>query len=277
MKDKPELENRPGSGGPAGGPRLSRRLSALAGWVPDGARFADIGTDHALLPVYLASAGKVRFAVAGDIHDGPVQAARRQVQEAALEHLISVRQGDGLSVLSPGEVDTVCIAGMGGSLMVRLLEDAGDRLAGVHTLVLSPQAAENAVRSWLVRSGFVIDRERLLEEDGIIYTLIRAVRMEEEEAERRNRELYDGAVLSPCLVSVPKALMLEMGPLLIREGSTLFRLKWQQEAAKREHIIGQMKKSDTPEARAKIGQWEEAVRQIREVLACLPEVKPSLN
>lgn len=259
-------------------PRLSRRLAALAEWVPEGARFADIGTDHALLPVHLAAAGKVRGAVAGDIGAGPVQAAKKQVKEAGLEHLISVRQGDGLTVLAPGEADTVCLAGMGGSLMVRLLDSAGEeRLAGVGTLVLSPQGSEEAVRSWLLKAGFVIDRERLLEEDGVIYTLIRAVRMDAREAERRNRELYDTALLSPCLPELPESLLLEMGPLLIREGSPLFLRKWEKEADRRQQIIGQMIKSENPEARVKIGQWETAVRHIREVLECLQEGKPSSN
>src|SRR4051794_11569025 len=100
--------------------KLSHRLSALADWVPQGARFADIGTDHAMLPVYLMQNGKINYAVAGDVHAGPVEAARRQVSEAGLEGAVSVRLGDGMSVLSPGEVDTVTLAGMGGSLMVRI-------------------------------------------------------------------------------------------------------------------------------------------------------------
>ena len=254
---------------------MSARLAALAEMVPDGARFADIGTDHALLPVHLVTAGKVRCAVAGDVADGPVRAARRQVREAGLEGLVSVRKGDGLSVLAPGEADTVCLAGMGGTLIVRLLDAAGEVLKGVQTLVLSPQGAEDAVRSWLLKAGFVIDRERLLEEDGIIYTLIRAVRMEAAEAERRNRDLYDASLLAPCVAAVPEELLLEMGPLLVREASALFRRKWEQEAARRERIIAQMKQSDSQEARAKIGQWEAAVRHIREVLQCLPEASTS--
>ncbi|WP_415782743.1 tRNA (adenine(22)-N(1))-methyltransferase, partial [Cohnella lubricantis] len=148
------------------GAKLSERLSALAAWVPQGARFADIGTDHALLPVYLAEAGRVKSAVAGDVNKGPVEAARRQVASAGLNDIISVRQGDGLTVLAPGEVDTVCIAGMGGSLMVRLLNQAGERLDGVRTLILSPHVAEDQVRHWLVGHAYVLEGERLIEEDG---------------------------------------------------------------------------------------------------------------
>lgn len=255
---------------------MSRRLEALSEWVPEGARFADIGTDHALLPVYLAGAGKIRSAIAGDVNAGPVEAANRQVAEAGLSDLIAVRQGDGLSVLAPGEADTVCIAGMGGSLIVRLLESAGESLNGVSTLVLSPHVAEDAVRRWLMDNGFVLDRELLLEEDGVIYTLIRGKRAKDtSEAERENRILYDEKILAPCVSEVKLPLLLEMGPLLIRRGGTEFRNKWEQEIAKREQIIEQMKRASAAGIADKIRQWQIAVEEIREVLSCLPEVKPS--
>ncbi|MDB4868213.1 MAG: SAM-dependent methyltransferase [Cohnella sp.] len=258
--------------------KLSRRLSILSEWVAPGSRFADIGTDHALLPVYLAAAGRVALAVAGDLNPGPVEAAGRRVAEAGLADIVSVRQGDGLAVLSPGEVDTVCIAGMGGSLMVRLLEDAGDRLEGVRTLVLSPHVAEDAVRRWLVVHSFVLDRELLLEEDGVIYTLIRAVQTESaSDAEARNAALYSEAVLAPCLPKVRISLLQEMGPLLIRSGGNEFRRKWGLEIAKREHVIQQMKRSSVADATDKIQIWESAVAEIQEVLSCLPGEKPSSN
>jgi tRNA (adenine22-N1)-methyltransferase len=260
--------------------KLSRRLAALSEWVPEGARFADIGTDHALLPVYLAGSGKVRFAVAGDLHAGPVEAARRQVAAAGLADRVSVRQGDGLSVLEPGEVDTVCIAGMGGGLMVRLLSAAAmeQRLTGVHTLVLSPHVAEDAVRLWLKDNGFILEQERLLEDEGVIYTLLKAVRATDpQEATQRNAWLYDEQLLAPCRASVPVSLLLEMGPLLIRQGGAVFRRKWEQEMAKRERIARQIGQSSAPDRDEKRQYWESAVSEIREVLACLPEEKPSFN
>lgn len=257
---------------------MSRRLAALAEWVPIGARLADIGTDHALLPVFLAGAGRISFAVAGDVNAGPADAARRQVEEAGLGPVVSVRLGDGLSVLSPGEVDTVCIAGMGGSLIARILEQGAGRLAGVRTLVLSPHVAEDAVRTWLRDHRYVLDRELLLEEDGVIYTLLRAVRAENDaDAHRLDGLLYDSRALAPCVPEVPIPLLLEMGPLLIREGGTAFRRKWKAEIAKREQIIGQMKRSSAPGAAEKFARWEADVARIREVLSCLPEEKPSFN
>jgi tRNA (adenine22-N1)-methyltransferase len=167
---------------------------------------------------------------------------------------------------------------MGGSLMVRMLEDAGERLDGVRTLVLSPHVAEDAVRRWLIDHDFVLDRELLLEEDGMIYTLMRAVRLDNvSNEEERQRALYDETLLAPCLPRIDKALLEDMGPLLIRRGGSEFRRKWESEAAKREQIIRQMKQSKAADATEKIRLWEAAVAEIREVLACLPGEKPLSN
>ncbi|WP_233566726.1 tRNA (adenine(22)-N(1))-methyltransferase [Cohnella endophytica] len=260
------------------GLKLSRRLSALAEWVPQGARFADIGTDHALLPVYLAQQNRISYAVAGDVHEGPVDAAKKQVAEAGLADIVSVRMGDGLAVLSPGEVDTVTIAGMGGSLMARILDQAGNRLDGVTTLVLSPHVAEDAVRRWLVSHHYVLDREMLLEEDGVIYTLMRAVLVHDQsEARSSNESLYDQNLLAPALERISSVLMHEMGPLLLRNPSEAFHRKWEQEILKRERVILQLSHATAPEAAEKAREWEEDVREIREVLSCLPAAKPSSN
>jgi tRNA (adenine22-N1)-methyltransferase len=264
--------------GNGAGLKLSRRLSALAEWVPQGARFADIGTDHALLPVYLAQQGRISYAVAGDVHAGPVDAAKRQVSEAGLEEVVSVRLGDGMSVLSPGEVDTVTIAGMGGSLMARILDQAGERLNGVRTLVLSPHVAEDAVRRWLVKHHFVLDREMLLEEDGVIYTLVRAIRSSDpSEAAKTHARLYDEKVLAPAIAKISSALLYDMGPLLLRHPTEQFLRKWEEEIAKRERVILQLKHATAPEAAEKAREWEEDVREIREVLSCLPVEKRSSN
>jgi tRNA (adenine22-N1)-methyltransferase len=258
--------------------KLSHRLLALADWVPQGARFADIGTDHALLPVYLAQNGKVNYAVAGDVHAGPVEAARRQVSEAGLEGVVSVRLGDGMSVLSPGEVDTVTIAGMGGSLMVRILDQAGERLRGVDTLILSPHVAEGGVRRWLIRHDYVLDREMLLEVEGVIYTLMRGVRMTNRvQLETQQSWLYAERLLAPCLTKVSAVLLYEMGPLLLRNPTNVFHRKWEQEIAKRERVISQLSHSSDPGAAEKAREWEEDVREIREVLTCLPVEKQSSN
>lgn len=104
--------------------RISKRLEMIAGGVPTGSRLADIGSDHALLPVYLAQKKQIVKAVAGEVNLGPFQAASRQVRDSVLDQVIDVRHGNGLEVVEVGEIDVITIAGMGGALIADILEAA---------------------------------------------------------------------------------------------------------------------------------------------------------
>ena len=90
---------------------LDERLAAVAAFVPLGARLADIGADHAKLPLALAAKEKIARAIAVDVNEGPFEAARRAVRAAGMAQLVEVRLGDGLAALAPGEVDAVAVAG----------------------------------------------------------------------------------------------------------------------------------------------------------------------
>ena len=146
---------------------LDDRLQALADFVPEGARAADIGTDHGYLAVALLQQGKANFVVAGDKNRGPYEAAKRTVHEYAIsEEQISVRLGDGLEVVKPGEVDTVCIAGMGGILMNTILEASPEVTEALKTLVLQPMNGAPELREWLYDHEWHIVDENLVIDDG---------------------------------------------------------------------------------------------------------------
>ncbi len=250
--------------------KLSKRLLQIADYVTAGGRVADIGSDHALLPVYLLQSGKARSAIAGELNAGPYRAARKQAQDANLTELLQVRQGDGLSVLQPGEVDTVTIAGMGGLLMREILETGrqAGKLEDVRELVLQPNVGEDAVRIWLLEQGWHLAHESILEEDGKIYEVLHAVRRND--AEALNAELYNGSFLplswSP---SELKGLLIRMGPHLLREGSPTLADKWRGEIQKLERIRQQMSASDLPEAAKKREQFQWDIERIEEVLQCI--------
>ena len=89
------------------------RLDFLVSLVPSCGTLCDVGTDHAYLPVMAISQGRVKKAIAGDIGEGPCEAAWKTVHSHHLEDVISVRLGSGLTVTRPGEANTVVIAGMG--------------------------------------------------------------------------------------------------------------------------------------------------------------------
>lgn len=155
--------------------RLSRRLSAVAGFVTPGNRLADVGTDHGYVPIALCEQGRIPRAIALDVREGPLQAARRNIAAAGLLGQVETRLSDGLSALAPGEADTVLLAGMGGALMQRILKEGAPVLAGVRELVLQPQSEIPALRRFLRCAGYEIPQETVVKEDGKYYVVLRAV------------------------------------------------------------------------------------------------------
>jgi tRNA (adenine22-N1)-methyltransferase len=154
--------------------RLSPRLKAIAGMVPDGSAVADIGTDHGYIPVFLIESGKAKWAVASDINSGPLEKAREVIRQHRLEGRIDTRLGDGLDVLKRGEADTIVLAGMGGMLIRDVLQAGEMVLEGITRLVLQPMNAQDVVRKWLTDNGYAIVDETLAREKDRIYQIIAA-------------------------------------------------------------------------------------------------------
>ena len=154
---------------------LDDRLQAVADFVPPASTVADIGTDHGYLAIELFKINSTRRVIAADLNAGPCQAARRTISEAGFSDSIEVRQGDGLAALTPGEVDTVCIAGMGGKLEADILEARPDVTARLQCLVLQPQNGFEYLRGWLYDHNWHIEDERLSKVDGRVYQIIKAI------------------------------------------------------------------------------------------------------
>lgn len=152
--------------------KLSKRLQQVADFVPGGSRFADIGSDHAYLPVYLAESGKIQYAVAGELNPGPFETAKRTVEESGLTERIDVRKGNGLEVLSADEVDVIAIAGMGGGTIVDIVNAGLNKLHGVQRLILQPMVDSDRLREWLHCNDWRIHREEIVWEDQILYEII---------------------------------------------------------------------------------------------------------
>lgn len=251
--------------------KLSARLQVIAEELLLGCRMADIGSDHALLPVYAVKNGKASYAVAGEVNDGPLEAAQRQVAEAGEHRRISVRKGDGLAVISPGEVDTITIAGMGGALIVSILSGGRDKLEGVKRLVLQPNVGEEFVRQWLVENGWYLEKEQILEEDGKIYEVLTAIA--DPGADALNERLYQNKVMDGGIV-VSKPWLLKIGPRFILNPSSTLLKKWQGEIAKLENICRQVALSDQEASRERESELRQEIEQLKEVLACWQKDRP---
>jgi len=150
---------------------LTSRLQLLADWVPQGASFADIGTDHAYLPVWLVLQGRVRHAIASDLRKGPLERARETGRTYGAEG-IDFRLGNGLATVQPHEAEVIAIAGMGGENIASILEAAPWTADGQHTLLLDPHTKAEVLRRWLMEHGYTILREALVRDRGTLYPVM---------------------------------------------------------------------------------------------------------
>lgn len=148
---------------------LSPRLSSVARLVPEGAVLADVGTDHAFLPVYLLQRGLISRAVATDLREGPLSKARANAEKYGLEDRMTFRLCDGLSAVTPQETDAIAIAGMGGETIASILAAAPWTREGAHRLILQPMTSLYDLRDFLSRNGYVIDMEHLNREGRRLY------------------------------------------------------------------------------------------------------------
>lgn len=155
---------------------IDARINAMINFVTEGSRVADIGADHGLLSIFLAKTKHVNFIVATDKNAGPLDAAKKNISAAGLDDVIETRLGDGLQVLKAGEVDTVCIGGMGGALICKILDDVPNVLDSVENLILQPMNAVEKLKTYLTEKNFFIADIDLAEAGGIIYEIIFASR-----------------------------------------------------------------------------------------------------
>ena len=135
---------------------LTPRLRQIAAWVRQGAHLADVGTDHAYLPVWLTLQGRVASAIASDLRRGPLDRAQETGRRYGVGDRITFRLGNGLAAVAPEECDTIVIAGMGGENIAQILAGAPWTADGRHTLLLQPQSRAEALRRFLAEHGFAV-------------------------------------------------------------------------------------------------------------------------
>lgn len=151
--------------------QLDPRLRLCADFVRPGARMADIGTDHAYLPVWLEKQGRIRSAVAADIRTGPLAKAEENLKRYQTQQ-ITVRLSDGLEKVLPEEAEDIVIAGMGGELIVKILSAAPWVRQAGRRLILQPMTCAPELREYLLQNGFSVLREEAVEVRGHVYSVM---------------------------------------------------------------------------------------------------------
>lgn len=154
---------------------IDARIKAVLSFVNAGSRVADIGADHGYLSIELIKSGLASKVIATEKNLHPFEALSKNISDSGA-CFIEVRLGDGLQVIKAGEVDTICIAGMGGALITKIFDDAPEVVSSARQLILQPMNASDKVREWLAANAWTIADEDLAESAGIIYEIICAAR-----------------------------------------------------------------------------------------------------
>ena len=226
---------------------LSMRLERVAAQVPHGARLADIGSDHAYLPVALLRRGVIETAVAGEVAATPFQAAERTVRENGLEQQITVRLANGLAAVQASDgITAISLCGMGGETIRDILEAGKAHLNGLERLVLQPNGGEQPLRLWLMNNGYRIVSEELLHENRFYYEII--------VAERAGPVSYT-------------AEELYFGPLQLQARSPVFLAKWQRALRLKHQTLAGFEQASQAVPEAKLQEISRQIRWITTLLA----------
>ena len=221
---------------------MDYRLQRLAQMVEPGTRLADIGTDHAYLPIWLVQAGLIDFVIASDIRKGPIENAKANVQKAGLAKQISVRLGPGLAtVKKEDKIETVVIAGMGGDLIRSILDEA----PLFPKLVLQPNIGEPGLRAWLADHGYRINQEDLLFDKGHSYELLQAFLTDEKQSLTEKELLF--------------------GPEILRHTGPAFRHKWRRQQAYFKRLKQALSKAKRPDE-TRLAELDRQLAMIEEEL-----------
>ena len=144
---------------------LSRRLAAAIPYITEGGRVADIGTDHAYLPIELVRRGILQSALACDIGSGPLLRARAHIEAAGLSERIQTLQTDGLHGVESYEPTDIILFGMGGELIAKILSAAEWIKTRRVNLILQPMTKAEILRRWLNENGLeILDEELICDE-----------------------------------------------------------------------------------------------------------------
>lgn len=214
---------------------ISDRLHAVAAMVSSGGILADIGTDHAYVPIYLVQRGKIKRAIAMDVNKGPLQRADENIAMCELEGQIETRLSDGVAALSEGEADTILVAGMGGELILRILVEGRTVFQNAKEIILQPQSDIQKVRQYIRTNGYVIRDEDMIYEDGKYYPMMRVVPSSEECGVNKLGEMEQIA----CDI---------YGPYLLKNGNPILRKYLVKQHKSLEKILLNLKKQTQTEA-----------------------------
>lgn len=231
-------------------PPLSPRLAAIADAIAPGSRVADVGSDHGLLPLWLAANGRAAYCLATEKSAELLLRVARPPAHAPWAKLLGYRAGDGLEALHPGDrIDTIVLAGLGGRTIVRLLDTPRFLSPSLVRLVLQPRSEFDRTRIFLSDRGWRPVAERLSFDRGRFHLTLAAERGDD-------GDLYGDTMLS-------REDLLTAGPLLARSRSPELSRFWRLERDRLASIVARARFGPSlARARSGLGRAERILAAI---------------
>lgn len=210
--------------------QINKRLTKVSEYLNHN-KLADIGSDHAYLPIYAIQNGFINKAIAGEVVKGPFLAAQHNTKIYGMTDIIEVKLGDGLEVIDD-TIDVITICGMGGPLIAQIIDEGQHKLSHYPDLILQSNIHALPIRQVLQKIGYQIYDEQLIKDKKHIYEIIVAKKGEMQLDETE----------------------MKFGPILLKSKTDLFKEKWQRELESLNKISKQLENHNDHERYHEINQ-----------------------
>ena len=196
--------------------KLSNRLEAISGLVPNNSKIIDIGCDHGLLDIYLYQKKISNKIIAADINENALNNAMENIKKNKLENIIETRLGNGLDILNENDdIDTIIMSGIGAHTIVGILKNNLNKLKKINTIIIQSNTKIEFLRKEVIKLNYLIEDEILIEDNKKIYTIIKFI---------KGRKKYSKKELF-------------FGPILLKTNNKIFKLNNQKELEKLELLL----------------------------------------
>lgn len=227
---------------------LDPRLQCIAGKVKKGSYPADIGTDHAYIPIYLILNLICTRAIATDISDGPIERAELNVRSSGLLDRIKLKKGYGLLPVLDDDIDCAILAGMGGNLICDILESQKTKAQRIDYFIIQPMQFPERVRKFLCGNGYHIYDEELVKDDNKIYQVMSAMH---------------------GIESVDDSIYFVIGKRLIEKKDPLLPEFLGSKIMETGKIIESIERRGSADSRQRLEEYHERLVKFEEILKCL--------
>lgn len=181
---------------------LSKRLKAVADLLDVHNSVADIGCDHGFVSIFLIKSKKAKKCIAMDINQGPLERAEEHIAEEGLNTYIETRISDGAKELKfldqeqkdkQLEVEAAILAGMGGRLTIKIIEESLEKFLAMKEFILQPQSEIWKVREYVEQIGCKIMKEDMVLEEGKFYPILKVSTISDDKDQiydEREKEIF---------------------------------------------------------------------------------------